>query len=185
MSKSQTSLMQLALFIGLYSSVPVLAQQPEPGMWDRLRGLVSQEGEQLQEVLQGQERMGAEEASLQAQLEQGRRLRAMHREAVLLSELNVAWIYDQLDHWDCRIAEQKVQEVKTRIEELDGFGQRLEALCNGFGAHQGRQQQVCARQRTELAQAVTELEDLSRRYSTACPSQAEKSIQKEGDQPWQ
>jgi len=185
MSISRTGLTQLTLLIGLYSSVPVLAQEPDPGLWDRLRGLVAQEGEQLQEVLKGQERMGAEEASLQAQLEQGRRLRAMHREAVLLSELNVAWIYDQLDHWDCRIAEQKVHEVETRIADFDGFGQRLEALCDGFGAREGRQQQVCARQRTELSQAITELEDLGQRYSAACPAQAEQLIKREGEQPWQ
>lgn len=175
--------MQLVLLTGLCHAAPVLAQEPAPGPWDRLRAAVEQEGEQFQEVLQGQQQMDAEDKALQEQLGQGRRLRAMHREAVLLSELNVAWIRDELDHWDCRIAEQKVHEVETRVGELSDYGQRLDTLCGGLGADAGYQQQICKSQRAELAQAVTELEGLGQRYAAACSTTDQQSRQRGGAKP--
>lgn len=174
MSKPRIGLMRLVLLTGLFHTASVLAQEPAPGLWERLRAAVVQEGEQFQEVLEGQQQMDAEEKALQEQLAQGRRLRAMHREAVLLSELNVAWIRDELDNWDCRIATQKVREVETRISELRGFGQRLDTLCGGLGADAGRQQKICESQRAELTQAVVELEGLARRYATGCSVPAQQ-----------
>jgi len=183
MSRNQNCMrrsMILALVV-LAATTEVSAEEPAPGLWNRLRSAVTQEGKQFRDVLKGQEQMDARDNALQEQLDQGRRLRAMHREAVLLSELNVAWIRDELDHWDCRVAEQKVREVESRIGELSGFGQRLDTLCGGVGADAGYQRKICERQRTELAQAITELEGLGQRYATACPA---TSRQTGGDQPW-
>jgi hypothetical protein len=163
----------LVLLVMLFVPAAASAQAAPENLWDRLHGMMAQEGAQLEQALQEQSEMDTQEAALQEQLEQGRRLRAMYREAVLLSELNVAWIYDQLDHWDCRLAEQKVREVETRIEELTDFGGRLDSLCSGLGPEAGRQQEVCARERSALAQSATALDDLGRRYALSCPGTGE------------
>ena len=168
MSKTRINLISLLLLTGLCHAVPVLAQESDPGLWDRLKGLVTQEGEQFQQILADQQQVDTHESALQAQLEQSRRMRAMHQEAVLLSALNIAWIYDELENWDCRVAEQKVYEVDSRLIDLNDFAQRLDSLCGDFGSDANNQRMVCEQQRSELFQSVNELENLRQRYTTAC-----------------
>jgi hypothetical protein len=168
-SAKPTALILVAFFVAPL----VWAQDPVPDVWDRLRGMVAQEGEQLEEVLQEQSEMEIQEAALQEQLEEGRRVRAMYREAVLLSALNVGWIQDQIEHWDCRLGEQKVHEVENRLEELTTFGERLDTVCGELGPEAGHQQGVCERERRALAQSAASLEDLGRRYAMACAGTSE------------
>lgn len=156
----------LGFVAGSLAALPV-AGQPA-GLWDQLRGLVEEEGEQLEQLIDAQAQVDADDQNLERQLEAGRRLRQMHREAVLLSRLNVAWIFDQLDGWDCRMADRKQQEARLRIEELNGFGARVTALCTSVGATDGAQQRVCREQRSELEGARAELEQLARRYAGQC-----------------
>ena len=179
MSKAKALLMQSAVLTGLCYLTPTLTLADEGSdLWTRLRGVLSQEEAQSQQE--------AQETTLQEQLEQGRRLRAMHREAVLLSELNVAWVYDQLEHWDCRMGEQKVSEVENRMSELDAFGQRLDTLCSGLGAETGHhQRQVCERQRADLDRTASELEGLGRRYATTCSGPDKQTEHIGVKQPWQ
>ncbi len=184
MRKPRTGLIPLVFLTGLCHAAPVLAQQPAPGLWDRLQGLVAQEGEQIQHMLAGQQQLDTKDKALQEQLEQSRRMRAMHREAALLSALNITYIYDELDHWDCRIAEQKVHEVDRRLAELSDFAQRIDSLCGGLGTDTQYQQKACTQQRSELSQSVTELETLRQRYATACPIKNQQLKPIGGKQPW-
>ena len=92
----------------------------------------------------------------------------MHREAVFLSELNLAWIQDQLAHWDCRLAEAQQAEVAERRAELIGARQQLASLCTGLSARDQHQQAVCAQQGTELTNTLAHLDELAGRYASAC-----------------
>ena len=174
------------LVAGLYGTAPVRSAESSPDFWTHLRAEVAGQGEQLQGLLKEQAQGDSQDRALQDQLEQSRRLRAMYREAVLLSELNVAWIHDQLDHWDCRLAEQKGREVENRLGELNDYGQRLDRLCADLGEDADHQRQACERQRAELEQNVNQLQDLGRRYATTCSATAPESSAPttEGEQSW-
>jgi hypothetical protein len=166
--------------------MPVHAAETSSDVWSRLQAEVAEQGERLQEQLKSQAQHDSRDQMLQDQLEQGRRLRAMYREAVLISELNVAWIHDQLDHWDCRLAERKGQDIEHRLSELADYGLRLDRLCGDLGAHSDRQRQACERQRADLAQNVDQLQALGRRYATSCAVTTPQPVTQttEGEQPW-
>lgn len=149
-------------------ATPALAQDSDP-LTD-LRSTVTEQSERLKQSLQSQQERNTESRAWHERAEQRRKLRAMHREAVLLSELNVAWIDDQLDHWDCRVAEQAAEEVNRRIAELDRFNQRIDSLCASLQADDQAQQQVCARQRDQAASHIDQLRRLAERYHSQCPN---------------
>lgn len=174
------------LVAGLCGAFPVHAAEASSDSWTRLQAEVAEQGERFQEQLKAQSQHDSRDQTLQEQLEQGRRLRAMYREAVLLSELNVAWIHDQLDNWDCRLTEHKSREIDSRLSEFNDYGLRLDRLCADLGANSDRQRQTCERQREELAQSVSQLQALGRRYATSCAASTPQSATPttEGEQPW-
>jgi hypothetical protein len=178
--------LSIPLLAGLWGAMAAQSAETTSDVWTHLQAEVVEQGEQLQERLKAQAQYDSREQTLQDQLEQSRRLRAMYREAVLISELNVAWIHDQLEHWDCRLAERKGQDIENRLSELNDYGLRLDRLCGDLGANSDRQRQACARQREELARNVDQLQALGRRYVTSCaasmPQPATPTI--EGEQPW-
>lgn len=174
------------LVAGLCGAMPAQSAETTSDSWARLRAEVAEQGERLQGQLKAQAQHDSRDQTLQDQLEQGRRLRAMYREAVLISELNVAWIHDQLDHWDCRLAERKGQDIQIRLSELADYGQRLDRLCGDLGANSDRQRQACERQREDLAQNGDQLQALGQRYATSCAASIPQPTTPttEGEQPW-
>ena len=95
------------------------------GLWEALRAMVSAQSEAFGEMLQSQQQLVEQEEALEEQLDHSAELRAMYREAVLLSALNVAWIRDSLEHWDCRIAEEQAGVARGRRTKLEAFSERL------------------------------------------------------------
>jgi len=161
----------LVLAMTLAVPTPALGRDEGTDLRQRLQGEVAEQGEQLGKALERQDEYQSQTETLEQQLERGRQLRAMHREAVLLAELNLAWIQDQLAHWDCRVAERKVAQARTRIEELSGFQGRLNTLCSDLGSGDSHQSEVCTRQRRQVADSLQALEQLAGRYQSACAAE--------------
>ena len=183
----------LTVAVGLSLLSGVAMASDGEGWLERLRNQLFAEQATLEQALDKQQALDADTQSLVTQREYYRRLRAMHREAVLLSELNVAWIQDQLAHWDCRLAEAQQAEVGERRAALVDAQQQLASLCTGLTDRDRQQQAVCAQQRTELANTLEHLNDLAGRYASACAGGAptvqrfetEPTIPLTGDTPWQ
>lgn len=163
------------------------------GWLQRLGNQLFAEQTTLEQSLDKQQALDADTQARLDQREYYRRMRVMHREAVFLSELNLAWIQDQLAHWDCRLAEAQQAEVAERRAELIGARQQLASLCTGLSARDQHQQAVCAQQGTELTNTLAHLDELAGRYASACNDTApaaprfepQSTIPLTGDTPWQ
>lgn len=126
------------------------------------------ESNKLESILQRQSEEDVAARDWEERRARDAQLRAMYREAVLLSELNVAWIEDQLDHWDCRVAEQAGTEVQFRQAELSDYTGKLQTLCAQVGQQDAAQQRVCRTQAEQIAQAQQDLKELAQRYEGEC-----------------
>ena len=142
---AMTSIRKRALVIAVSMSLlsAVAVAEEGDGWMERLRDQLSTEQTTLDQALDKQEALDADTKSALTEREYHRRLRAMHREAVLISELNHAWIQDQLAHWDCRLAEAQQAEVAERRIELVDAQDQLTSLCTGLSHCDGQQQAVC------------------------------------------
>ena len=138
--------------------------------WSGMKEWFAGQSQKLDSILQHQSEEDTSARDWEAKRAQDAQLRAMYREAVLLSELNVAWIEDQLDHWDCRIAEQAVVDVQQRQAELSEFDGKLKTLCAQVGAQDTAQQRVCRSQGEQMGQDQRALTGLAQRYQGECPA---------------
>jgi hypothetical protein len=173
----------LVLVLGLgLPGVPGAQQEAGATVWTRLwqqfTGEVagagtapepSPEVRRLQQLLDGQRAYDTEWARLEEEREAARQLRQMHQEAVWITALNVAWVQDQLAHWDCAVTQEQHAEALRRRAELRDSLSRLDAICSRVGAQEAHQQRVCSAQGAELVRAMADLEGLAQRYDSACP----------------
>lgn len=165
----------------------------ESGWLTRLRNQLTTDQTTMEQTLEKQQVLDADTQSALDEREYHRRLRAMHREAVLLSELNLAWIQDQLANWDCRLAEEQQAQVEERRVELFEAQKQAAALCVGLSDGDERQQAVCAEHRNGLSRALLRLDNLDLQYTNACEVNDRAASQFQptttspltGETPWQ
>jgi isoleucyl-tRNA synthetase len=183
MMNPRTSL-QVAIAIACVSTA-ACADEVSPSIWDQIRNYFDPEPTQLEEMIDKQEQLNAVELDLDSRLEQNRQLRAMHREITFQSELNIAWIRDELDNWDCRVADQKVIDVQRRIDEMTEFAQRVDEMCMSLGQQAYTQARTCNDQRDQIVRSISDLERMRDRYARSCDDFGTVTFETQGEQPWQ
>ena len=183
MMNTRTSL-QAAIAIACVSTA-ACADEGSASIWDQIQNFINPEPTQLEEMIDKQEQLNAVEQDLDSRLEYNRQLRLTHREITFQSGLNIAWIRDELDNWDCRVADQKVVEVQLRIDEIWNFGQRVEEMCASVGPQAINQNDICTEQRQQVSRSITDLERFRDRYTQSCDDFGAVTFETQGDQPWQ
>lgn len=128
-------------------------------------------------MVEKQNAIQADSDALERRLERSRAERRMHDEAILLNALNIAWIHDQIDNWDCRLIEHQQAAIETRLTELAEFVKRVESVCAAVsGPATAAQRGACAAHQRELALTRERLEALGTRYATqGCRGDAPQS----------
>lgn len=183
MMNPRTSLLATVSIVCL--SMPACADEVAPTFWDQVRDFLKPEPTQLEAIIDKQEQLNVVEQDLDIRLEQNRQLRAMHREITFQSELNIAWIRDELDNWDCRVADQKVVDITRRIDELADFDQRVGEMCTPLGQQATNQTYICDEQQQQVTRSISDLEKLRNRYARSCEDFGPVTFETQGEQPWQ
>lgn len=126
------------------------------------------EAAKLEAIVEQQRHMDAANAELTAEIDRGRRFRDMLWEASVLSDLNLGWVQDQLEHWTCAVGEQKREEAKERRAEEAGRLERLRKLCAQIKS--AGERHACEGWQQDTERRIAVLDGLAHRYETECPT---------------